>query len=59
MCEMVWKLKNQGICRLVALVSSVQVLIILVSQTSAQLAWSPIQVDSESESLTRLSTVYK
>lgn len=51
MCEMVRKHKSQGICRIVALVASFRLLILLLPNTSAQLAWSPVQVDSESKSL--------
>jgi hypothetical protein len=51
MCEMVRKNKSQGICRAVAIVAVLHLLVLLVSNVSAQLAWSPIQVDSESEYL--------
>lgn len=52
MCEMVGKNTSQGICRVVALVTSFYLLVLLLPNIAAQLAWSPIQVDSESESLT-------
>lgn len=43
------KNKSQGICRVVALATSFHLLVLLMPHISAQLAWSPIQVDSESE----------
>lgn len=49
MCEMVRKCKSRGVCRVVALVTAFHLLILLLPNTAAQLAWSTIQVDSESE----------
>lgn len=49
MCEMVRKHQKRGICRVVALVASFHLLTLLLPSIAAQLAWSPIQVDSESE----------
>lgn len=51
MCEMVRRNICREICRVVALVTLFRLLILFLPNTSAQLAWSPIQVDSESESL--------
>jgi hypothetical protein len=51
MCEMVRKNKSQGICRVVALVTTFHLVVLLMPNASAQLEWSPIQVDSESEYL--------
>lgn len=50
MCEMLKKdKKRSGICRVAAFVALLHLTALLSFDVTAQLAWSPIQVDSESK----------
>lgn len=50
MCEMIREVKSHALCRVVGIAVSLHfvLLVSLPSISKAQLAWSPIQVDSES-----------
>lgn len=58
MCEMKREVKSHALCRVVGIAVSLHFVLILIvvallpSTSKAQLAWSPIQVDSENSRVT-------